>query len=159
MRFTFFWKGMLSQWSESPFVLDERTFNCAEQWMMYSKALLFQDYKAAKDIMAVRLPSVQKSIGREVQDFDNTTWIRNREEIVYRGNYAKFTQNKDHLITLMKTGSTYLVEARPEDKVWGIGLAEDDPDAQIQSKWKGLNLLGQVITRVRNDLIQELLVK
>ena len=39
------------------------------------------------------------------------------------------------------------------DKIWGIGLAEDDPRAWNKKSWNGKNLLGEVLTRVRNKLM------
>lgn len=39
-EFTFFWKSHspFSQWHKSSFTLEDKTFNCAEQYMMYGKA-------------------------------------------------------------------------------------------------------------------------
>ena len=38
------------------------------------------------------------------------------------------------------------------DRIWGIGLAEDDPRAWNKKSWMGKNLLGEVLTRVRDKL-------
>ena len=39
------------------------------------------------------------------------------------------------------------------DRIWGIGLAEDDPKAWNKKSWRGKNLLGEVLTRVRDKLM------
>ena len=41
------------------------------------------------------------------------------------------------------------------DRIWGIGLAEDDERAWDESTWEGKNYLGYVITEVRDELMAE----
>lgn len=125
--FAFFWKSRLSQWQRAPFVLGGVTFTHAEQYMMYSKALLFGDRDAAGRILAAETPREQQAIGRTVRGFDEPTWELFREGIVFAGNYARFRQNPDQRELLFATRGTTLVEASPHDRVWGIGLAADDP--------------------------------
>ncbi len=153
--FTFFWKHRLSQWQHAPFTIGGVTFNCAEQYMMYAKALLFGDREAAVCILAAETPREQQAIGREVLRFDEKVWVMFREGIVYAGNYARFSQNADQRELLFSTRGTTLVEASPYDKVWGIGLSADDPRAKDRSQWLGLNLLGEILTRVREALLWE----
>ncbi|MEL7231218.1 MAG: NADAR domain-containing protein, partial [Pseudomonadota bacterium] len=44
------------------------------------------------------------------------------------------------------------VEASPVDRIWGIGLAADDPDLENPYLWKGQNLLGFALMEVRDML-------
>lgn len=64
-RFAFFWttKDYMSNWHLSPFTIDGVSFNCAEQWMMYAKAMLFCDTVIAKQILAEPVPREQKRWG------------------------------------------------------------------------------------------------
>jgi predicted NAD-dependent protein-ADP-ribosyltransferase YbiA (DUF1768 family) len=39
-EFTFFWQGPFSQWHHSRFTVSGQRFFCAEQFMMYCKAVL-----------------------------------------------------------------------------------------------------------------------
>lgn len=153
--FTFFWKHRLSQWHRAPFVIGGVTFNYAEQYMMYAKALLFQDHSTAARILAAESPQEHQALGREVRGFEETVWGLFREGIVYAGNLARFQQNPDQRELLFSTRGTTLVEASPHDQVWGIGLKADDPRALDRSQWLGLNLLGEALTRVREVLLWE----
>lgn len=152
-KYNLFWDGPFSQWAGSPFTNQYGTFNCAEQYMMYRKALLFDDIETADKIMRVVHPGDQKRLGRRVKNFDPKIWDAVSREIVFHGNFCKFTQNADLLIKLLETGSTIIVEASPYDTVWGIGLSADDPDAYDETKWKGKNWLGEVLTNLRNGIV------
>ena len=120
--------------------------------MMYAKALLFGDRDSAAGILAATTPREQQAIGRTVRGFDEPTWVLFREGIVYQANYAQFSQNDDRRELLFSTRGTTLVEASPADRVWGIGLAADDPRAGDRAQWQGLNLLGRALTQVREAL-------
>jgi ribA/ribD-fused uncharacterized protein len=71
---------------------------------------------------------------------------------VVRASLAKFGQNAELRSYLLETGDKVLVEASPVDRVWGIGLAADDPRAEQPSEWTGLNLLGFALMRARATL-------
>ncbi|MEL6349723.1 MAG: NADAR family protein [Myxococcota bacterium] len=155
----FFWNGPLSQWHWSPFELDGIEYSCAEQYMMAEKARLFGDDDTLAMIMQAEEPSVQKRLGRVVDGFDRDIWEEEEDNgmprcwnIVHRGNLAKFTQNPELAQILRETAPAYIVEASPEDCIWGVGLAEDDPAIQDSSNWRGTNWLGEVLTDVRELL-------
>lgn len=152
-KFTFFWAGPFSQWAESPFKIDGVAFNTAEQYMMYKKALLFNDFKQAEKIMETSSPRNQKQLGREVIGFDKDKWNRYCKQFVYEGNYAKFTQNPKMLVELLATVGTTLVEASPKDNIWGIGLAEEDKKSLSRDTWEGTNWLGEILTEVRDEIL------
>jgi ribA/ribD-fused uncharacterized protein len=158
-QFTLFWAGIFSQWYQADFVIDDVRYCCCEQYMMAEKAKLFGDGKTLAQIMGTRDPKQQKKLGRQVAGFDKDVWERIEENgkpycwnIVYQGNVAKFQQNPGLGELLQKTAGTTLVEASPYDKIWGIGLGEDDPRAKERSQWQGTNWLGEVLTQVREDL-------
>ena len=154
-RFTFFWQSEspFSQWHPAEFEVNGKRFMCAEQYMMYGKAVLFGDLEVAERILATSSPKTQKALGRKVNGFEEQRWNRERERIVYEGNHAKFTQNEELLQKLLATAGTELVEASPTDVIWGVGLAEEDPRIQNPSLWRGQNLLGKVLPRLREDLL------
>lgn len=163
MTYLFFWghrperdgntgKGCLSQWWPAPFVVDGRTFATAEHYMMWGKAMLFDDTEAADRVLAATDPEEAKSVGREVRGFDQRTWEEQRLDIVVAGNMAKFGQHENLRAFLVATAGRVLVEASPVDRVWGIGLRADDPLAQDPGRWQGMNLLGEALMKVRAAL-------
>jgi ribA/ribD-fused uncharacterized protein len=151
-KYHLFFGGAFSQWAPSKFVIDDVTYNCAEQYMMAEKARLFKDDYALRSIMDTHNPAKQKQIGRNVQNFDEIRWNNIARLVVYRGNLAKFTQNENFRDFMLGTKDQVIVEASPYDKIWGIGLDEFDPDAKDESKWKGTNWLGIALMQVRSDI-------
>ena len=69
-----------------------------------------------------------------------------------QGNLLKFSQNPKLKDFLLATSNRVLAEASPRDTIWGIGLDEKDKDAQNPYKWRGLNLLGFALMKVRAKL-------
>lgn len=147
-----FLRGPLSQWHPARFVIEGAAFNCAEQFMMYRKAILFGDHAMADRILAAAKPHEQKQMGARVASFIEETWRAHRVAIVTEGNMAKFSQNEGLKKRLLQTGDAILAEANPRDAIWGIALAEDDPRAQDPAQWQGENLLGKILMDVRNRL-------
>ena len=153
-EYTFFWsfRSPFSNWYPCRIDMDEVVFNCVEQAMMYHKAVLFGDDEAADLILKAETPREQKRLGRSVKGFDQSIWEEHRERIVYEILFAKFSQNPDLQKTLLDTKETILVETSPYDRIWGVGLADDDPRIYDESQWLGLNLLGKLLMRVRETL-------
>lgn len=153
-KFTFFWSGPFSQWYPSPFTDTslQMTFGCAEQWMMYHKAVFFADEETAEKIMKTSLPKEQKRLGRKVKNFHEKMWNDIARDIVYQGNFLKFRQNKNLQKLLLATAGTELVEASPYDKIWSCGLRESVAKTTAKENWPGKNWLGQILDEVRNRL-------
>jgi ribA/ribD-fused uncharacterized protein len=120
--------------------------------MMHQKALLFGDSEIAELIMNESNPKEQKKYGRMIKNFDKSVWDKNCLAIVYEGNLAKFSQNKDLKEEMLSTGNRIFVEASPFDNIWGIGMSEDSEGIENPSFWLGLNLLGQALTLVKQEI-------
>jgi len=156
--FVFFYYGWLSQWHPSEFKVGDITYNCAEQFMMAEKARLFKDKESRKKILSTKDPKTHQALGRKVSNFNQTIWGQHAKEIVFLGNLAKFSQNKELMDRLLSIGDKALVEASPYDTIWGIGLSMDDPNVENYGKWTGRNWLGKCLTRVKHVLNYEWLV-
>jgi ribA/ribD-fused uncharacterized protein len=152
-QYVFFWDGPFSQWAYSRFTIDGMTFNTCEQWMMYNKAIMFNDELIVQRIMNTRDPSMQKLLGKKVKGFNDQRWMEDAYNIVKRGNLAKFQQNVDFMNALIETKGKILVEASPYDTRWGIGMGANDTGVEDPANWRGLNLLGKAITEVRVELL------
>ncbi|MFN0202346.1 MAG: NADAR family protein [Bacteroidia bacterium] len=155
-KFTFFYhtSSPFSNWHPCEFEVEDIVFNCSEQYMMYGKAIFFEDEEMAERILAAKTPDKQKALGRKVRNFNYNLWREVAKDIVYKGCYAKFTQNEALKQMLLATAGTTLVEASPFDVIWGIGMRDDNPDRFYRSKWKGTNWLGEVLTDLREELLR-----
>lgn len=146
-------KNCLSQFYPTAFSVDGVMYTHAERFMMAEKARLF-DPDAVAGIMAATTPYQVKMAGRRVRNFDNDVWNQHKFQIVVDGNYAKFSQNPLLREYLLSTGNDVLVEAAPNDRVWGVGLACDDERINRPQLWMGENLLGFALMVVRGMLRQ-----
>ncbi len=165
MQFVFFWghtltaarmtHACLSQWYPCSFVVDGTSYQTAERYMMAEKARLFDDTATFRKIMAAPGPRECKALGRTVAGFDPAVWDRHKGDIVLRGSLAKFSQNAELREYLLGTGNTVLAEASPYDRIWGVGLAQDDPPIRDPRNWRGENLLGFVLMEARDSLRTE----
>jgi len=151
-HFEFFWDGPFSQWYPSKFVIGDIEYKNAEQYMMWCKDQLFGG-TLEKQILATSNPREIKALGRLVPNFSKAMWESVARPLVFRGNMAKFTQNSDLLQILLDTQGSTLVEASPFDRIWGVGLAEEDPLAWDRATWQGTNWLGIEIENVRDALV------
>ena len=151
-KYILFWGGIYSQWYPSPFTIDGIEYPTAEHFMMAKKAELFQDTESLEKIMKTSDPAEAKAIGRKVVGYNDYNWNKIREDVVIQGNKEKFLQNPELRKQLFDSGEDILVEASPYDKIWGIGLSEDDHRASDPLNWRGLNLLGFCIMHVRGML-------
>jgi ribA/ribD-fused uncharacterized protein len=158
-KYTFFWQtgSPFSNWHSANYTIDGVEFCCSEQGVMYEKAILFNDDKIAKQILQCSgsQQKKMKQLGRKVRHFKESAWKKNRITIYTKHCKAKFEQNKHLKEKLLQTGNKMLVEASPYDKIWGIGLNEKVARRTNPKLWPGLNLLGQILTNIKEDFIKE----
>ena len=145
-------QSCFSQWYDVYFEVDGVQYHTTEQYMMASKAQLFDDEDTWSEIMNAYSPAEYKKLGRKVKGFNATIWDEKKLDIVVEGNKAKFGQNPDLKEFLLATGDAILVEASPYDKIWGIGLDREAALNGSVEDWNGENLLGCVLMEVRNWL-------
>lgn len=159
MNHIFFWgssgpHGCFSNWYHSEFEGEDGLLYChVEQYMMYHKALTFNDDETALKIFSNTCPRTCKMLGRKTKGFDNKLWDAVKYHIVASACYFKFNQNEKIRKILLGTNKLELVEASPHDRIWGIGF-EAHEALENKDKW-GANLLGKALMEVREMLNDE----
>jgi ribA/ribD-fused uncharacterized protein len=149
-KYKFFWGGYLSNWYKSDFTINDVTFNCGEQYMMYQKAILFNDQQMSEQILKVKDPKEQKKLGRKVKGFRPDIWDNFKYQLVKEGLFEKFKQNQNLYDYLKSYYGFILIEASPYDRIWGIGYNEADAMNNIDT-W-GENLLGKILTEICSEI-------
>ena len=144
--------GFLSNWYLSDFKVNEVKYSSMEQFMMYKKAIRFQDIEKAQQILSTNDVALIKEYGRQVKGYNDSIWCGIRQMVVYQGLLAKFSQNNILCNKLLQTHNDILAECAVKDRVWGIGLSMNDPQRLDLAKWRGQNLLGYTLMMVREEL-------
>lgn len=151
----YFWGTFLSNWipSDLRIIYKSKLFTNSEQLFMYLKAEYFNDWETAEEIVDLgQIPKTAKDLGRKVKGYDEKEWAKVRENMMYTAVMAKFASSLELQEKLLDTGNKILVEGTPMDPVWGVMVHWKDDRILDQRNWKGQNLLGKVLMRVRQDL-------
>lgn len=150
-----FLNSIYCQWYICEFKDYEGTrFSSAEQFMMYHKFKCLEPENAYK-VLDTHNPRLVKLMGRQIKNYNEEKWSKCREQVVALGNYYKFSQNPELLDIMLEHKYKEIVEASPEDPIWGIGLFKEDPRCLDKTQWLGLNLLGNCIMLVRNMILNK----
>ena len=161
-KYVFFYKDWLSNYQQTDFMYPSKeipifNFTSTEQGFMYFKALYFNDYQTADEIYnTLSNPGLCRKLGRKVDGYDDESWSRVRYQIFEDLIYQKYLQDKNLQTKLLSPefDNKLFVEASPIDKIWGIGMDENNPNILDETKWNGLNYLGKIITNTRNKLLK-----
>lgn len=121
-----------------------------EQGIMWCKAILMEDYTSANLIKNETVPIKCKAIGRMVKNYDDHKWKKWRPKVAYYLIKMKFYSDDKFKKILKDTGSLKLAEASPTDCIWGIGISIGNAIKGLP--WRGENLLGETLMKVRQEL-------
>ena len=131
----FTYHSPLSNHYKADQVIDNRTFNCNEQYYMHAKAVRFSDHTSARNILMETDPVKQKKLGSNIVGFNGDRWEECCIDVMRRGLQAKFHQNLELKDFLLETGNNYILEGNPRDKFWGTGLSIFDRRIWQSSAW------------------------
>ena len=140
--------------SEATRLWGEFTVPTSEHAFMFYKAMYFDDVITAEQIINEPRPYGAKKLGRSVKNFNVEIWDQESLSVMYYVNTLKY-QDSVLAQVLIDTGDRLIAEASPYDKIWGIGLSEDDPKALDPTLWRGENHLGNVLMKIRKILTVE----
>ena len=143
---------VLSNMYEAPFQVDAITFPTVEHYFQWAKAKKFGDGFIADKILKTPSPKAVKALGKKVKEFVKEDWDKVKDGIMRTGVKAKFMQHPDLKTKLIETGVRPIGEASARDKYWGIGTSADTSKASDPTKWPGKNVLGKMLSELRNEL-------
>jgi len=144
--------------------IDGLHYTSSTQFVMAEQARLFGDEQRRQELLAAHHEAAPhkafdhkapKTGVRRVKNFDPAVWERYRERLMWRGTYEKFAQNPALKRQMFQVGDDRRFVEATEDPVWGIGITLDHPDARAPRKWRGPNLMGEMLTDVREVLRME----
>lgn len=152
-KYVFFWKGKLSNFYKIDISYNGKWFHSSEQLFMWLKAKFFNDEYHAKLILESNSPQEAKNYGRKVRNFDSEKWDAVKCDFMYKALQAKFYGDSDLRSYLMRKAhkGKFFVEASPYDKIWGIGMSENDKDLFQTELW-GENLLGKLLNKLYDEI-------
>lgn len=157
-KHVYFWGEWLSNWFKCHFSVETEgktlDFYNSEQYFMYIKAKTFGDEDIAQQIIEKgKNPKTAKALGRKVKNYNDEKWNEIRFDVMVEANMLKFSQNDDlkKLLLNPEFNGKHFVEASPLDGIWGIKCGEAEA-LDDESNWKGLNLLGKALDKVRENL-------
>ena len=156
-KYVFFWGGPFSNFApvEEGIEYDGFRFPTSEHVFMYIKAKTFRDDEIAEQIKNAPDPKTAKNLGRRVRGFDEKVWEQRRVNAMKTAVHHKFDASPEFRNELLKEKyrNKTFVEASPYDCIWGIGMSTNNPNVNDERKWPGLNLLGNILTKLRDENI------
>lgn len=145
-----------TNWATHTFRFETYRYANVEQGFMHQKALLFGDAATAAAILKTEDPGECQKLGRQVQDFDSHVWRQHRFDIVYRLNYAKWssTEGMRNMLVALNPQQCMVELGTPDftNEIWGIGDCTKISDWNDVREWRGENLMGQILMKVRREL-------
>ena len=139
----------------APFRVEGETFNCAEQFIMTTKARFCGDMESEARIRQESNPVQQKRIGSRLSNLDTKLWETVAKEKIMPGMIRKFVQVQVCRDTLMNTGQRQIFEANPHDKFWGVGVSLNVKEIWEVNKHSGQNQMGKILEEVRGKLREQ----
>jgi N-glycosidase YbiA len=131
------YKHPLSNFYESNFRIGTFIYPTVEHYYQSQKS---NDSYERMDILMADTPKEAKEMGKYIEDIKEN-WDDKKLIYMWKGLYAKFTQNHHLKKYLLDTKDVELVENSPVDSYWGRG-----------KNWDGENKLGKMLMKLREEI-------
>lgn len=139
----------LSNMAEYPIEIDGVKFPTVEHYFQAMKAKTFADEEMYEKILKAKTPKAAKALGKKVKDLVPEKWDAEKDMIMEKGVRAKFVQHPELRKQLLETGDKQIGEANARDGYWGIGSGHESDKSKFPSKWRGKNVLGKIMMKLR----------
>ena len=146
----------LSNFHPALFTVNGVHYICSEQFIQHTKAILFKDYITAKKILNTTSALECKTLSREIDNFDKSTWESCAKERCMEGIRQKFAQNralKDVLVHC--TGGKTIIEST-SDSFWGSGVPLHRHDCINPRQWLSKGIMKEILMDIRDELKAEI---
>jgi ribA/ribD-fused uncharacterized protein len=140
-----------SNMSEHKITIDDVEYKTVEHYVQAMKAREFEDEEMYKKIVATKTPKSAKAIGQKIANFKPEVWDKKKDDVMEKAVRTKFVQHPTLRNMLLETGDKIIGEANPRDTYWGIGTSMNLGRAKSPSKWRGKNMLGKLMMKLRDD--------
>merc|ERR1712061_516770 len=99
-------------------------------------ASVFGDRENFDEICAEQDPAKCQQLGRNCNEFNQTTWDQNVHDVAFEVVLQKFSSTESLRSLLLSTGDALIAEAT-KNLVWGIGLDINNPNLMSPETWTG----------------------
>ena len=130
--------GYLANYSNHGFYVNDVFYKTVEHYYQSEK---YSDNEIKQKIINAPTPKEASTIGRDRKNIRKKDFKLIKNDVMYKGIYEKFIQNKSIMYKLIETRNKTIVEKTVDEYYWGIGKDES-----------GDNNIGKILMKVRTDI-------
>jgi len=132
--------GVFSNFFRGKITIDDQEWKSVEHYFQSQKYFGISD-DHLQQVRDSKSPKDALELGNNTDWDIRDDWDTVKDDVMYKGVYAKFSQREKMNKTLLSTGNRAIVEHTVNDSYWGDG-----------GDGTGRNMLGKILMRVREDL-------